>query len=261
MIVCADDYGLSADINHAILKLCAARKLSAVSCMTALERCDPAALRELGVQADTVDVGLHLVLTDEHLPWSRGLTRADFRLVSFGDLLRRCLLRRVCPEHVLPWITLQYEFFIEKLQRAPDFIDGHLHVHQFPGIREALTQFVLSLPAGSRPYVRNTRMNVRELRGHGLPWLKAALIGRFGAKMASLLCSAGVETNNGFAGIYDFRNWSAYSTYLPAFAACLRHRNGMLVVHPGTQEDWRRAELEAISAFFFPPGMPDKFRA
>src|SRR2546422_7241019 len=39
MILCADDYGLSEDIDRAILELCRSGRLTAVSCMVALERC------------------------------------------------------------------------------------------------------------------------------------------------------------------------------------------------------------------------------
>ena len=47
MILCADDYGLSEDIDRAILELCRSGRLTAVSCMVALERCSAESLREL----------------------------------------------------------------------------------------------------------------------------------------------------------------------------------------------------------------------
>ena len=78
--------------------------------------------------------------------------------------------------------------------------------------------------------------------------------------MQRKLRAAGVSTNQGFAGIYDFQNWRNYGAYLPRFVACLPEPNGILVVHPGFDEDWRRAELEALFGFTFAEGMPNRFR-
>src|SRR6516225_2878612 len=97
MIVCADDYGLRDDINRAILDLVRFGKLSAVSCLVALEPCTPAAMAELCAHASRIDIGLHLCLTDEGLPLSVSSARSVTRQVlpAFGELLRRALLGRV----------------------------------------------------------------------------------------------------------------------------------------------------------------------
>ena len=158
-------------------------------------------------------------------------------------------------------VARQYELFLQKAGRRPDFIDGHLHAHQLPGVREGVLAFVLELPPGSRPYLRNTRMSARELRGRGLPWLKTALVGAFGARMFDHLQNAGLKTNEGFAGIYNFSHWRRYPQYLPRFADSLAHPNGILVVHPGEAEEWRRQELAALRQFPFPEGSLNNFRA
>jgi hypothetical protein len=262
MIVCADDYGLREDINRSILELCNVGKLSAVSCMVLLERCTAASLEELRRHESSIDMGLHLCLTDEGLPLSgsvQGLADSS-RLPRFGLLLRRALSRRINPQQLRLDISKQYELFVEKCGRRPDYIDGHLHVHQLPVIGEALVAFVQSLPVGSRPYVRNTCLPLRELRRRGLPWLKSAMIGFFGKRMLSLLNAAAITTNQGFAGIYDFRCWSQYEAYFPKFVECLPNTNGLLVVHPGADEDWRRKECEVLRRFDFPAGSPNRFR-
>jgi hypothetical protein len=157
-------------------------------------------------------------------------------------------------------VAEQYELFQQKSGRRPDFIDGHLHVHQFPGARQDVLQFVRSLPSERRPYVRNTRMSVRELRRRRLPWLKASLIGAFGVKLASDLRNAGLRTNDGFAGIYDFRNSDRYATYFPRFVECLASPNGILVVHPGSNEAWRNQEFKVLGEFSFATGQPNRFQ-
>ncbi len=262
MIFCADDYGLSDDINRAILELCGLGRLSAVSCMTALESCGTKEMEQLLAHQAGMDIGLHLCFADETLP---SLTcAADGRamppLPAFGAYLRRTLCGRVPSPQVCRQVSAQYELFLKKCGRPPDFIDGHLHAHQLPGVRKGLIKFVSSLPAGSRPWIRNTRASVGNLRRHRLPWVKAAFIGAFGSKMFAALKAAGMPTNEGFAGIYDFRNWRKYPDYFPGFTACLQQPNGILVLHPGTNENWRRQEFATLRQTALGPGSLNRFQ-
>jgi hypothetical protein len=261
MIVCADDYGLRDDIDRAILELSGVRKLSAASCMVVLERCTPAALARLLAHQSRLDLGLHLCLTDENLSLSALPDSHQGRhpLPSFRTLLLRDLRGQIELGAMTREISAQYTLFVDKSGRRPDFIDGHLHVHQFPGVRRALLEFIHNLPAGSRPYIRNTHLPLRKLWARRLPWLKSGFIGLRGARMLKKLKSAGALTNQGFAGIYDFRRWSSYREYLPRFVACLPDPNAILVVHPGFNEDWRRQEFEALREFVFASGMPNRF--
>lgn len=263
MIVCADDYGLREDINRAILDLVQLRKVSAVSCLVALEQCTPAAMAELCARGSDIDIGLHLCLTDEGLPLSSSLGRRGPARVlpSFGKLLCNALMGQVGSKDVQAEVAQQYELFERKCGRKPDFIDGHLHLHQLPGARQGLFQFVSSLRSYGRPYVRNTQFPGHELRRRRLPWLKAGLIGIFGARLAREWRAAGLPTNNGFAGIYDFRNSNRYAGYFEHFAACLASPNGILVVHPGSDERWRAEELRVLRQFNFAPGQPHRFHS
>ncbi len=244
MIICADDYGLRGDVDQAVLELCNRSRLSAVSCMVLFERCDDKVLKPLLTHQAKVDIGLHLCLTHEGLPLS--YAPPENKLPDFKTLFLRALCGRIHAQDILRQVAIQYELFITKCGRRPDFIDGHLYVHQLPGVRQGLLDFLLSLRPEHRPYIRNTRMPVRELRRRKLPWTKAGVIGAFGTRMQHALHAARVPTNDGFAGIYDFNQWRRYPEYLPHFADCLRQPNGMLVVHPGADEDWRRQEFESL---------------
>jgi predicted glycoside hydrolase/deacetylase ChbG (UPF0249 family) len=270
MIICADDYGMRRDIDEAILELCRDGRLTAVSCMVALKRCDSGTMAELvGTRAQMEratdssasigppvrpQIGLHLTFTYEPAemePLRVGLLRVGLyrpRLPEFGELLRRSLTRRLNLSEVRVDIGTQYELFVQKCGSPPDFIDGHLHSHQLPGIREALIEFVLSLPTEQRPYIRNTAMPLRELRKRDLPWLKAAGIGFFGRRMAQALEAAGLKTNDRFAGIYDFDKGEAYERYFKSFAAAAGP-NGILVVHPGKTDVWRLREFETLKGW------------
>jgi len=258
MIVCADDYGLREDVDRAILELCRRGKLSAVSCMVLFKRCDPKGLNELLAHQARVDIGLHLCLTDEGLPLVQ--PPPDGKLPDFKSLSRRALLGRINPPEIFRQISIQYEVFVTQCGRRPDHIDGHLYVHQLPGVRVALADFLRSLPPEHRPYVRNTRMVPGAIRRQKLPWLKAAFIGWFGRRMQSDLAAMNVPTNDGYAGIYDFKQWRRYPGYLPKFADCLPEPNGILVVHPGFEENWRRQEFESLRDWAALDGRLNRFQ-
>lgn len=250
MIICADDYGLSDDVDRAILELCSLGRLSAVSCMVALERCTASDLKKLLAHQGRVDVGLHLCFADETLPG----------FPAYGPYLRRSLSGRISARETFLQVARQYEMFLQKCGRRPDYLDGHLHAHQLPGVRQGLIKFVLTLPANARPYIRNTREPLRNIRRGKLPWLKTAFIGAFGKRMLSDLRAVGLPTNDGFAGLYNFRDWQKYPGYFPRFVACLGERNGILVVHPGGKEDWRRREFETLRDFPFAPDSVRRFQ-
>src|SRR6185295_1850259 len=151
---------------------------------------------------------------------------------SFPKLVSRLYLG-LEDAHLPKTIAAQHELFIQKCGAGPAFMDAHLYAHQLPSIADALEAFVQSLPAELCPYVRNTDLSLPDLRSRRLPGLKAAFIGRAGRQMRQRLENAGTRTNQGFAGIYDFKRFRQYPSYLPRFVECLPHRNGILVVHPG----------------------------
>jgi predicted glycoside hydrolase/deacetylase ChbG (UPF0249 family) len=255
MIICADDYGMRDDIDRAILRLCETKQLTAVSCMVLFERCDYTLMQKIRAHENHVDIGLHFCLTNENLPLSAPLDKVT--LPEFGPLFRSALFRRLKREEVLAKLAVQFELFVKKAGRTPDYIDGHLHSHQLPVVAGALVDFVSQLPASHRPYVRNTRLCTRELRQKNLPAMKAGFIGAFGARLEKKLRTAEIATNNGFSGIYDFKEWQRYGEFFPKFAECLPEKNGILVTHPGFDEDWRRREFEMLEKF---PGGANRFQ-
>ena len=244
MIICADDYGMRTDIDRAILELCDTGKLTAVSCMVLFERCDAASMEKIRAHEANVDLGLHFCLTNENLPLSAPLEKTV--LPEFEKFFRRAIFRQLKPAEIVSLLAAQYELFVKKSGRTPDYIDGHLHAHQLPVVAGGLVDFVSQLPVSQRPYVRNTRLCTKELRRQNLPSMKAGFIGAFGSRLEKKLRAAGVATNDGFSGIYDFKDSSRYAEFFPKFAASLPELNGLLVTHPGFAEDWRRSEFEML---------------
>jgi hypothetical protein len=250
MIVCADDFGLRPDIDEAILELCRFGKLSAVSCMTLFERCTRDNLQQLQEWREKVDIGLHLCFTAEpdagHTP-----AKSRFAFGSFGSCWRAAQSKELLKQDVLTEIKAQYDLFLQKTGCPPAHIDGHLHVHQIPVIREALIEFLLDLPKTQQLYIRNTAQDLRLLWKNDLPVAKAAGIGLFGCWMNGRLRSRGIQTNRGFSGVYDFRNYNQFPVYLPRFAKALTKPNGILVVHPGKTEPWRMEEFSNLKQITF----------
>src|SRR6516164_7811606 len=247
MILCADDFGLAADINEAITSLVHARRLSAVSCMVTAPFCPPAALAGiLGCRQHT-DIGLHLAFTEVPfaLPHDRipSLVRPS---ASYGSLMRRALIGGVRAAEAEAEIRAQYDRFIRLTGAAPAFIDGHDHAHQLPGVRDGLIAFLKTLLAGVRPYVRNTYIPLwRNLRT-GVSVLKNIALSMPGKRLRRALLRHGIPTNDGFTGIYDFRKTARYPQFFRRFLAALPSPSGILMVHPGLHEPWRRMEYETL---------------
>jgi chitin disaccharide deacetylase len=263
MIVCADDFGLAEDVDEAIVALARKGRLSAVSCMAGLPRLNRKHVDSLLSCSGHLDIGLHLSLTSSPPcadPQCVASLVRQKRFAEFGMMLRRSLCHRVRGSDAEAEIAAQWKRFVDLCGRPPDFIDSHLHVHQFPGIRDGLVSFVSALPAERKPYVRNSHIPLRKGLAQRVPFLKAWTISLLGRPMRLLLKRNGIATNNGFAGIYDYRLWCKYGQYLEEFLASMESSSGILMVHPGFEEPWRRAEFDALCAARFPSGVPCRFR-
>lgn len=221
LIVCADDFGLNRAVDRGIVELAAAGRLSAVSCMSqgAPQAADVAALTAL-----PVDLGLHLNFTDPlaaaalHLPLPALLAAAYARLLP-GERLTRS-------------IEAQLDAFERQYGRAPDYVDGHQHVHQLPQIRDRLLAALRRRYSGRMPWLRSTLPPAAD--AEAFPCRdKAALIARLGA--APLLragAAAGCARNGRLLGVYGFdRDAAGYLALLERWLA-LAADGDLLMCHP-----------------------------
>jgi len=208
--LCADDFGGGLAVNAAILALARAGRLGGVSCQVEAPRfaTDAAALAAL---SDRVDLGLHLDLA----PGRGGLV----------PLLVRTHARALSRRAVGARIARQLDRFEAAFGRAPDFVDGHQHVHALPVIRDALLDALATRYPAPGPVVRNTV----PLRSRGAKAAIVALLG--GAGLRRALRARGVPHNADFAGVYAFGGGS-YPTRFRAWLAGAA--DGTLVMcHPG----------------------------
>lgn len=153
LIINADDFGLSEGINRGIMEAFAAGTLRSTSIMVGMPAF-PDAVRRACAAGKTLGVGLHFALTA-----GRPLTRAsslvsaetgDF--LSLPSLIGRALVGRLNLREVADECAAQIARAREaKLELT--HLDGHHHVHVFPGIRDAVRRVVHAerIPAIRRP--------------------------------------------------------------------------------------------------------------
>ena len=238
--LCADDYGQHAGIDDGVCTLVAQGRLTAVSCMSEAPRWPAAAarLRELA----GADVGLHLNLTE----------RFGAPPASLPVLIAHAYLRQLDPAALRTALERQCDAFETAVGRAPDFIDGHQHVHQLPQVADALLALIDRRYAARPPWVRNTV----PLAGVGgfKPRLLRAL---GGATLARRLQARGLPSNAGFGGVYGF-DTPAYGALFGAWLAQARD-GALLMCHPASAAfpgDAIAAQRVVEFAFLASPDFP-----
>jgi predicted glycoside hydrolase/deacetylase ChbG (UPF0249 family) len=216
VILCADDYAQSPAISAGILSLVAMGRLSAVSCMSDSPHWRAYA-RQLPGSAQSVDVGVHFNLTHGPDAWPlRQLMRASL----FGSLPLSSLQNR---------LERQLDLFEDTLGRAPDFLDGHQHVHIFPGLRQLIIDTLIRrYPSPARPYLRRVAPH---LRGHDA-LAKAVILRALGLGYARKVRQAGLHLSGEFAGLYSLREGADFPALLRSW---LRRTDagGLIMCHPG----------------------------
>jgi predicted glycoside hydrolase/deacetylase ChbG (UPF0249 family) len=235
--ICADDYALTPRISSAILDLARAGRISAVSCMTASPLWPELGLA-LKPLADKVDVGLHLTLVEETPLTPMPRTLRDGRLPSVGRLIAQSYLGQVPREEISDEVDAQIAAFTAVMERPPAHIDGHLHAHVLPGIREIVLAAAERMTP--RPWLRTITDRAVWSRPAGF---KAAVLNLLGKPFTREARARGFATNDGFSGFYDFTAGS-YTDLFPAFlrAAGPRH---LILCHPGDQNDEAAALAKA----------------
>ncbi len=220
IIVCADDFGMNSSVDEGILELVEMGRLSAVSCLSTgpTFAAHAASARDAGV-----DLGLHLNLT-EPMEGSLGLSLPRLIASAYTGLLDASWIDAA--------IHCQLDAFELAVGRGPDYVDGHQHVHQLPGVRRRLLAVL------------------RERYGHGQPWLrctvpgaqqgqrpadvfKARIIGALGARaLRRQAREGGWRQNNGLLGVYGLSGGApAYSQRLYAWLRAARDGD-LLMCHP-----------------------------
>lgn len=229
--VCIDDVGLHLGVTEAAPVLFEAGRVSALSCMSEAPSWRDAAAMLVPALRGKVDFGLHLTFTE---PWSGSRLRRPLRALvaaAFAHALDRDAVRED--------IRRQFDAFEDAIGDAPDFVDGHQHVHQLPVIREVLVEELGTRYARRKPWVRHTGAPQRA-RWSAPPSrdeLKERVIAALGAgPLQSLARDAGFEQNGHLLGVYGFNGSPA--DYLARWGRwCAQAADGdLLMCHPAAHD-------------------------
>jgi chitin disaccharide deacetylase len=200
LIVCSDDFGASPEINRAIVRLLELKRISAVSCLVTGQAWSEGAPL-LRMFKGAVDIGLHL----------------------------SCDAVTVDKTKILKAFRSQLDLFVRHFGAAPDYIDGHKHIHQLPVFRTVLFEFIGS--AGlDKIYIRNSAMGKRGSFG-----IKNIPITSLGHWLKYDLRKKGIPTNSDFLGVYDFNSKVNAADILDQILGFVRRSNSILMTHPGCQ--------------------------
>src|SRR5215211_4736326 len=103
---------------------------------------------ELKALDGRIGIGLHLNLTAGRPlgPMPGFAPRGSFP--GNGEMIARALAGRLPREEISAEIERQLDGFEAAFGRAPDFVDGHQHVHVLPGVRSELLRVLAHRAAG-----------------------------------------------------------------------------------------------------------------
>ncbi len=238
--LCADDYGISPAVSGAIRDLITHRRLNAASVMVtapSFSHQEASALREAA--GNRAAIGLHLTLTGPFRPHAPGF--APLRHGAFPPLAamaRRALSRTLVPALLDAEIAGQFAAFRSAFGRAPDYIDGHQHIHVFPQISEALLR--VTKHAAPQAWLRQCgRAMIKNLEPKGL------VLDGLSRRFRRLAAEQGLRTNPAFAGTYAFRASADYAKLFPGFLDGLPD-GSVVMCHPG-KVDAELAQLDPLT--------------
>ena len=223
LTVCADDFAANELISNGIAQLAALGRISATSAMVLSPRWAVDAALLQGVRG-RIDVGLHL-------DWTSAFARAAGHGLSLKGAMLKAVLGGFDQAAARTVIAHQLDVFEAVWQGPPDHIDGHQHVQQFNGIRQALVAEVAQRYAPTdRPYLRLSTPAPSDKS------LKAAIISGLGAApLAALAGQAGISCAPALSGIYDFTGGAV------RYAALMEHwlheapGGAIIMCHPAVQ--------------------------
>ncbi len=216
VILCADDYALNAPVSQGILALAAKRRLSATSVMSLSPRWaeDAGALRDVqqGL-GEGLDVGLHL-------DWTSSFAIQAGHGSSLNMVMSRALLGFYNKQSLEDEMQRQLDAFEKHWQAPPDHIDGHQHIQQFNGFRDALTQVLL------RRYGDENAALIKR------PWLRISDVAQPGLK-AKVISFMGARSLHKWA---EQNKWPVVSSLSGAYGF-----DGSVGEYAQRMQDWLKA--------------------
>ncbi len=215
IVLCADDFGLSAPISEGILALLELQRLSAVSCMTCLADWKEQA-KNLHKFKNQAAIGLHFNLTESD------------SAQPLGRLMLNSLTGKLDLNWVRDQINRQLDDFEDQFGYRPEYVDGHQHVHIFPGIRSVLLATLKQRYPNETLWLRGVKP---AFSGHD-SFAKAVALRVMGFGFSSQAKKASLSVSRHFAGLYSLKADADFSGFLHGWIDHLPD-GGLIMCHPG----------------------------
>ena len=251
LIVNADDFGLTAGVNRAILELHRAGVVTSATLMARGGATEEAI--GLALSAPALGVGCHVVLVggEPVLPQGEIPTLADASTGRFqptlGAFLKRLLAGRIRSAEIEAEAGAQIELLQSK-GVALTHIDTHKHVHIFPGVLRPVLRAARA--AGIRA-VRNPFEPAWSLRATPrAPWMRrvqVSLLRRLEPAFQRIVAEEGLATTDGAIGV--LATGTLDSKAVQSILHCIQPGTWELVTHPGYNDsDLARAGTRLLAS-------------
>jgi predicted glycoside hydrolase/deacetylase ChbG (UPF0249 family) len=243
--LCADDYGISLAVNRAIRDLIGRGRINATSVMVttpSFSAAEAQALSDIVGSNRRTAIGLHFTLTAPFRPTARAYrpVASDGAFLSLAGTFAVGLRRHLDPDALAAEVEHQFAAFLAAFERAPDFVDGHQHIHLLPQVGDAVLAAIKRMAPGA--WIRQCGRAIPLWRRFGDP--KGLVLDLLSIRLRTRCAASGVRTNPAFAGTYDFKREAAFDALFASFLQGLPD-DGLVMCHPGFVDP----ELQRLDVF------------
>ncbi len=234
LIVNADDFGLTAGVNRAILELHAAGVLTSATLMARAAATDDAI--DVALATPTLGVGCHVVLVDGDpvLPADRIPSLIDGAtgrlLPTLGAFLARLLTGRIRAAEIEAEAAAQIGLLQARGLRLTH-VDAHKHSHMFPGVLRPVLSAAKAagIRAARNPF--EPGWSVSATNGGWKRNTEVAVLRRLHPAWRRIVAANGLSTTDGALAVAATGSLSA--AMVRSLAAALPESTWELVTHPG----------------------------
>jgi chitin disaccharide deacetylase len=232
----ADDYAMTVGVSRGILRLLEHARISGTGVMSNRPHWKGWSHAVRGFTGER-DIGLHLNLTlGAPLTQLRRFAPTG-KLPPISEVSKAALSLRLPLEEIGQEIAAQLDAFEQQMDRPPDFVDGHQHVHALPGIRRALLQELTRRYArGQRPWLRDPADSMARILERKRNMAKALAVSSLATGFERAAIKAGFMTNHGFAGYSAFDPKEDFATAFDSYLKAPGQRH-LVMCHPGEVDD------------------------
>jgi chitin disaccharide deacetylase len=240
----ADDYAMTAGVSRGILRLMEHGRISGAGAMTSRPHWKGWSHAFRGF-AGHADLGVHLNLTLGAPLTEMPKFAPTGALPPISDVAKAALSLRLPTAELRAEIDAQLDAFEQAMGRAPDFIDGHQHVHGLPGVRKVLLGVMAERYArGPKPWLRDPADAMQSIAKRGRFIQKALAVGGLSTGFAAAARKAGFLTNEGFAGFSAFDARQDYAADFTSYLVAPGPRH-LVMCHPG-EIDEELAKIDPV---------------